>query len=72
MDPAPGFKYKYSLFVDGKPLEQFKQRQAKSLRIWEAMISEKDYRVVLGIESLSTTKKNSFNLMNISKFYFFY
>lgn len=29
-------------------MDQYKQRQAKVLRIWEATINEKDYRVVLG------------------------
>lgn len=48
VDPAPGFKYKYSLYVDGKPLDQYSKRQAKILRIWEATINEKNYRVVLG------------------------
>lgn len=52
VDPAPGFKYKYSLFVDGKPLDQFKQRQAKALRIWETTINETYYRVVLGRKQL--------------------
>ncbi|XP_055312772.1 fas apoptotic inhibitory molecule 1 [Sitodiplosis mosellana] len=53
VDPAPGFKYKYSLFVDGKPLDQFKQRQAKALRIWEATINETNYRVVLEKDTLN-------------------
>lgn len=34
--------------MDGKPLDQYKQRQAKILRIWESVINEKTYRVVLG------------------------
>lgn len=53
VDPAPAFKYKYSLFVDGKPFEQFKQRQAKALRIWEATVGDHEYRVVLGKSSFS-------------------
>ncbi|XP_031636186.1 fas apoptotic inhibitory molecule 1 [Contarinia nasturtii] len=53
VDPAPGFKYKYSLFVDGKPLDQYKQRQAKGLRIWEATINEIQYRVVLEKDTLN-------------------
>lgn len=48
VDPASGFNYKYSLFVNGIPLDEFKQRQAKSLRIWQATIHEKSYRIVLG------------------------
>lgn len=48
VDPASGFNYKYSLFVNGIPLDEFKQRQAKSLRIWQATINGKLYRIVLG------------------------
>lgn len=48
VDPAPGFSYKYSLFVDGKPFEQFKHCQAKALRIWETSIGDNKYRIVLG------------------------
>lgn len=48
VDPASGFNYKYSLFVNGVPLDEFKQRQAKALRIWQTTILEKSYRIVLG------------------------
>lgn len=53
MDPAPGFSYKYSLFVDGKPFEQFRHSQAKALRIWEVSIADKKYRVVLEKDTLN-------------------
>lgn len=48
VDPAPGFRYTYNLFVDGKPFKQFTERQARILKAWEANIAGKDYRIVLG------------------------
>lgn len=53
VDPAPGFKYKYSLIVDGKPFEQFKDSQAKAHRMWEATVNEKKYRILLEKETLN-------------------
>lgn len=43
-----GFKYKYSLLVDGKSYEQFKENQAKVMKTWETAVESKLYRVVLG------------------------
>lgn len=48
VEPAPGFRYTYHLFVDGKPYSQFTERQARILKAWEARIADKDYRIVLG------------------------
>lgn len=48
VEPAPGFRYTYHLFVDGKPYSQFTERQARILKAWEANIGDKDYRIVLG------------------------
>lgn len=48
VDPAPGFRYIYNLFVDGKPFSQFTERQARILKAWETTIGHQDYRVVLG------------------------
>lgn len=53
VDPAPGFKYKYLLFVDGKPFDQFKMRQAKALRIWEVTVNETKYRIILEKDTLN-------------------
>lgn len=54
VDPAPGGynSYKYSLFVDGKPFEQFQHYQAKALRIWETSVGDNNYRIVLGDTSV--------------------
>lgn len=48
VNPAPGFKFEYSLFVDGKSYEQYKDRQATVLKTWQLRIGEKNYRVVMG------------------------
>lgn len=48
VDPAPGFRYTYNLFVDGKPFKQFTERQARILKAWEVRIADKEYRIVLG------------------------
>lgn len=48
VEPAPGFRYTYHLFVDGNPFKQFSERQARILKAWETSIGGKDYRIVLG------------------------
>lgn len=48
VDPAPGFRYSYHLYVDGKPFKQFTERQSRILKAWETSIAGKDYRIVLG------------------------
>lgn len=48
VDPAPGFKYTYSLFVGGQAFEQFTERQARALKAWEITVRDKFYRIVLG------------------------
>lgn len=47
VDPAASFKYKYLLFVDGRPFEQYRERQAKTLKIWETDCTGRTYRIVL-------------------------
>lgn len=53
VDPAPGFKYKYLLFIDGKPFDQYKMRQAKGHRVWDVMVNETKYRIVLEKDALN-------------------
>lgn len=48
VDPLPGFRYSYSLFVDGKSFEQFTECQAKALKTWETKLGDNCYRIVLG------------------------
>uniref|UniRef100_A0A182N9P0 Fas apoptotic inhibitory molecule n=1 Tax=Anopheles dirus TaxID=7168 RepID=A0A182N9P0_9DIPT len=53
VDPLPGFRYSYSLFVDGKSFEQFTESQAKALRTWEAKLGDNFYRIVLEKNTLN-------------------
>lgn len=48
VNPAPGFKFEYVLYVDGKSYEQYKDRQAAVLKTWQLKIDDKEYRVVMG------------------------
>ncbi|XP_058830725.1 fas apoptotic inhibitory molecule 1 [Topomyia yanbarensis] len=53
VDPLPGFKYSYSLFVDGKSYEQFSESQAKALKTWEVNLRDNFYRIVLEKNTLN-------------------
>ncbi|XP_055600178.1 fas apoptotic inhibitory molecule 1 [Uranotaenia lowii] len=53
VDPLPGFKYSYSLFVDGKSYEQFTESQAKALKTWEVNLGDNFYRIVLEKNTLN-------------------
>lgn len=53
VDPLPGFKYKYLLFVDGKPYEQYTESLSKALKIWEISLNDQSYRVVLEKDTLN-------------------
>lgn len=48
VNPAPGFKFEYVLYVDGKSYEQYKDRQAAVLKTWQLTVGEREYRVVMG------------------------
>ncbi|KAH9368874.1 hypothetical protein HPB48_004373 [Haemaphysalis longicornis] len=43
-----GFTYEYSLVVDGKQLDQFRERQSKILNTWIVNLLDQPTRVVLG------------------------
>ncbi|XP_062558759.1 fas apoptotic inhibitory molecule 1 [Armigeres subalbatus] len=53
VDPLPGFKYCYSLFVDGKSYKQFTESQAKALKTWEINLKDNFYRIVLEKNTLN-------------------
>ncbi|KAJ8935553.1 hypothetical protein NQ314_012734, partial [Rhamnusium bicolor] len=46
VDPMPHFAFSYSLYVDGKPLEKFTEKQSQSIRSWAVLAEGKRYRVV--------------------------
>ncbi|XP_063695917.1 fas apoptotic inhibitory molecule 1 [Culicoides brevitarsis] len=53
VDPLPGFKYNYLLFVDGKSYEQYTESLSKALKTWEITLNEVPYRVVLEKDTLN-------------------
>ncbi|XP_018567177.1 fas apoptotic inhibitory molecule 1 [Anoplophora glabripennis] len=52
VDPMPHFTFSYSLYVDGKPLEKFTEKQSQSIRSWAVLSEGKRYRVVFEKQSL--------------------
>lgn len=57
VDPMPYFSFGYSLYVDGKPLQKFTEKQALTLRSWAVVTHGKRYRVVFG--GYKKTKRNT-------------
>ncbi|XP_037950165.1 fas apoptotic inhibitory molecule 1-like [Teleopsis dalmanni] len=53
VNPAPGFKYEYLLFIDGKPHEQYTEEQTKQYRLWLVTLNDVEYRIMLDIDSLN-------------------
>uniref|UniRef100_A0A336MHE8 CSON014808 protein n=1 Tax=Culicoides sonorensis TaxID=179676 RepID=A0A336MHE8_CULSO len=53
VDPLPGFKYNYLLFVDGKSYEQYTESLSKALKTWEITLNGKSYRIVLEKDTLN-------------------
>ncbi|CAD5221518.1 unnamed protein product [Bursaphelenchus xylophilus] len=46
------FAYEYSITVNGKTYEKFKEEQNKSLKMWHVRLNENDIRVVLEKDSM--------------------
>lgn len=60
VDPAPGFKYEYSLYIDGKPHDQYTEELTRQYRLWlyarqagETSDSSQEYRIMLKLDTLS-------------------
>ncbi|XP_066588791.1 fas apoptotic inhibitory molecule 1 [Prorops nasuta] len=47
VDPIPGLRYSYTLWVNGKSYTNFVRSQSKILDTWLAKIGDKEYRIVL-------------------------
>ncbi|KAK2585617.1 hypothetical protein KPH14_010242 [Odynerus spinipes] len=47
VDPIPGLKYSYTLWVNGKSYKNFIQSQTKILKSWSTKVGNDDYRIVL-------------------------
>ncbi|XP_026464530.1 fas apoptotic inhibitory molecule 1 [Ctenocephalides felis] len=53
VDPLPGFRYSYTLLVDGEPFKQFADAQSRVLCTWRVLIDgSKTHRVVLEKDTL--------------------
>ncbi|KAH8321314.1 hypothetical protein KR074_001395 [Drosophila pseudoananassae] len=58
VDPAPGFKYEYSLYIDGKSHEQYTEEMTRQYRLWlysQDSVGEtaQEYRIMLKLDTLS-------------------
>ncbi|ALC41214.1 CG10257 [Drosophila busckii] len=54
VDPAPGFKYEYSLYIDGKPHAQYTEELTRKYRLWLCTCgTTEEYRIMLKLDTLS-------------------
>ncbi|XP_076679231.1 fas apoptotic inhibitory molecule 1 [Andrena cerasifolii] len=53
VDPIPGLKYSYTLWVNGKSYKNFVQSQSKILETWLATVGDEKYRIVLDKQTQS-------------------
>lgn len=53
IEPAPGFKYDYSLCIDGKTPEEYTEEQINKYRFWLTTIDNIEYRIMLDLETLN-------------------
>ncbi len=50
VEPAGAFAYEYTLEVNGKTFEKFREQQNKSMQTWNVDVSGRSTRIVLGWE----------------------
>lgn len=63
VEPLPHFTFSYNLYVDGKPLEKFTEKQLQTLKSWGVLVNGKRFRVVIGKhESKSMHNLTLYNL----------
>ena len=48
IDAISGFAYEYTLFINGKPLQKFKENRKKTAKVWTLLVDGIETRVVLG------------------------
>ncbi|XP_066152375.1 fas apoptotic inhibitory molecule 1 [Euwallacea fornicatus] len=52
VDPIPPFSFSYSLWVDGKPIEKFAEKQQESMKSWSVVNNSKRFAVVFAKQTL--------------------
>jgi hypothetical protein len=52
INASSGFTYEYSLFVNGKQLKKFREKQSKIMRTWLFELKGKEWRVALGLQHI--------------------
>ena len=53
INASTGFTYEYSLFVNGKQLKKFKEKQSKIMRTWIVELGDQMWRITLGLQLIS-------------------
>ncbi|EDW74190.1 uncharacterized protein Dwil_GK21519 [Drosophila willistoni] len=53
VDPAPGFKYEYTLHIDGKSHDQYTEEVTRQYRLWLSTCGDQEYRIMLKLDTLS-------------------
>nr|CAI5852782.1 unnamed protein product [Callosobruchus analis] len=53
VDPLPHFAFSYNLYVEGKPLEKFTEKQSQNIKSWAVIIGNQRHRVVLEKQTLN-------------------
>ncbi|KAG5891100.1 hypothetical protein JTB14_036991 [Gonioctena quinquepunctata] len=53
VDPMPHFMFGYSLYIDGKPLQKFTEKQSQTIRSWAVIVECKRYRIVFERQTLN-------------------
>lgn len=48
IDAISGFSYEYTLLINGKPLQKFKENRKKTAKVWTCLVDGMNTRVVLG------------------------
>ncbi|XP_066257373.1 fas apoptotic inhibitory molecule 1 [Euwallacea similis] len=52
VDPIPPFSFSYTLWVDGKSIEKFAEKQQESMKSWSVVNNNKRFAIVLAKQTL--------------------
>lgn len=68
INASTGFTYEYSLFVNGKQLKKFKEKQSKIMRTWVVELDQQMWRITLGQNQNSSFRTNHLIMCVINVF----